>query len=147
MENDEEIPDSAIDPSRPLSEDHNHAFRSPFHQRVPVELEGIVALDILSVYEYAQRGNIKKMQNRAGQALMAAMDMSLHSCATEDEYSEARRRIWWMTVRAPQSVPVKHMGSGILTFSNPTVYLCSARRNCKQYGKDTLDRSVSLIHL
>ncbi|KAL2284140.1 hypothetical protein FJTKL_09122 [Diaporthe vaccinii] len=97
MENDEEIPDSAIDPSRSLSEDHNHAFRSPFHSRVPVELEGIVALDILSVYEYAQRGNIKKMQNRAGQALMAAMDMSLHSCATEDEYSEARRRIWWMT--------------------------------------------------
>lgn len=100
MENDEEIPDSAIDPSRPLSEDHNHAFRRPFHQRVPVELESIVALDVLSVYEYAQRGNIKKMQNRAGQALMAAMDMSLHSCATEDEYSEARRRIWWMTVRA-----------------------------------------------
>ncbi|KKY31140.1 putative c6 zinc finger domain-containing protein [Diaporthe ampelina] len=92
MENDEEIPDSAIDPSRPLSEDHNHAFRQPFHARVPVELESIIALDILSVYEYAQRGNIKKMQNRAGQALMAAMDMSLHSCATEDEYSEARRR-------------------------------------------------------
>ncbi|POS73014.1 hypothetical protein DHEL01_v208588 [Diaporthe helianthi] len=97
MESDEEIPDSAIDPSRPLSEEHNHNFRQPFHSRVPVELEGIVALDILSVYEYSQRGNIKKMQNRAGQALMAAMDISLHSCTTEDEFSEARRRIWWMT--------------------------------------------------
>lgn len=48
---------------------------------------------------------------------------------------------------SPLSVPVKHMGSGILTFSHPIVYLCSARRNCKQYGKDTLNRSVSLIHL
>lgn len=101
MESDEEIPDSAIDPSRPLSEEHNHNFRQPFHSHVPVELESIIALDVLSVYEYAQRGNIKKMQNRAGQALMAAMDMSLHSCTSEDEYSEARRRVWWMTVRTP----------------------------------------------
>ncbi|KAK2608271.1 hypothetical protein N8I77_006892 [Diaporthe amygdali] len=97
MESDEEIPDSATDPSRPLSEEHNHAFRRPFHARVPVELECIIALDILSVYEYAQRGNIKKMQNRAGQALMAGMDMSLHSCSIEDEFTEARRRVWWMT--------------------------------------------------
>lgn len=98
MENDEEIPDSAIEPPKALSEDHQHHFRQPFHPRVPVELENIIALDILSVYEYAQRGNLKKMQNRAGQALMAAMDMFLHSCTIEDEFTEARRRVWWMSV-------------------------------------------------
>lgn len=101
IEDDEDIPDSAVEPSRPLSEEHNHSFRSPFHPSLPVELESIVALDILSVYEYAQRGNLKKMQNRAGQALMNAMEMALHTCDVEDEFSEARRRVWWMTVRPP----------------------------------------------
>lgn len=98
IENDEEIPDSAVEPTKALSEDHQHTFRQPFHPRVPVELETIIALDILSIYEYAQRGNLKKMQTRAGQALMTAMDMSLHSCTIKDEFTEARRRVWWMSV-------------------------------------------------
>lgn len=98
IENDDEIPDSAIEPTRALSEEHRHNFRLPFHPQVPVELENIIALAILSVYEYAQRGNLKKMQNRAGQALMAAMDLSLHSCTIQDEFSEARRRVWWISV-------------------------------------------------
>lgn len=102
IENDEEIPDSAIAPHRALSSSTDEAqrqtLRRPFHAAVPVELEGIIALDILSVYEYSQRGNLKKMQKRAGQALLTAMDMSLHSCTVEDEFSEARRRAWWMTV-------------------------------------------------
>ncbi|KUI64443.1 hypothetical protein VM1G_11237 [Cytospora mali] len=97
IEKDEDIPDSAVEPSKPLSEDHDHNFRTPFHPCLPVELESIVALDILSVYEYAQRGNLKKMQNRAGQALMQAMEIWLQSCNLEDEFSEARRRVWWMT--------------------------------------------------
>lgn len=98
IENDEEIPDSAIEPPRALSDDHQHPFRRPFHPRVPIELERIITLDILSVYEYAQRGNLKKMQNRAGQALMSAMDLGLHSCSINDEFTEARRRVWWMSV-------------------------------------------------
>lgn len=98
IEGDEEIPASALEPPRALSEVHNHPLRRPLHPRVPVELERVVALCILSVYEYAQRGNLKKMQNRAGQAMMGAMDMSLHNCALEDEFAEARRRVWWMSV-------------------------------------------------
>lgn len=101
IENDEEIPDSAIAPHRALSAEdgtQRQNFRRPFHARVPIELETIIALDILSVYEYSQRGNLKKMQKRAGQALMTAMDLGLQSCTIEDEFSEARRRAWWMTV-------------------------------------------------
>lgn len=98
IESDEEIPDSAIEPPKALSEDHQHNFRRPFHPQVPVELETIIALDILSVYEYAQRGNLKKMQNRAGQALMSAFELHLHSCTIDDEFTEARRRVWWMSV-------------------------------------------------
>lgn len=100
IESDEEIPDSAFAPHRALAanETQRSNFRRPFHSAVPVELESIIALDILSVYEYSQRGNLKKMQKRAGQAFLAAMDLSLHSCTLEDEFSEARRRVWWMTV-------------------------------------------------
>lgn len=76
--------------------------RTPFHPRTPVELESILALLVLCVYEYAQRGNLLKMRYRAGQALVMAMNMSLHALGEEhDEFAEARRRAWWMTVRRP----------------------------------------------
>lgn len=51
------------------------------------------------MYEYAQRGNIVKMRDRASQALMRAMNLPLHDRGTEiDGFAEARRRTWWMTV-------------------------------------------------
>ena len=59
----------------------------------------VLALCIMCIYEYAQRGNLIKMRSRAGQALVLAMDMSLHSQGEiEDEFSEAKRRAWWMCV-------------------------------------------------
>ncbi|KAI1432207.1 hypothetical protein GGR50DRAFT_689103 [Xylaria sp. CBS 124048] len=98
IEHENERPDSPIDLSRALSDSDDEVFREKFHPRVPLEIENIIALDLLSVYEYAQRGNLKKMKARAGAALVAAMPLSLHSKSTvEDEYSEARRRAWWMT--------------------------------------------------
>lgn len=98
IENEEEIAESATEPQKALSEEHNTPLRLPFHPSVPIEMENIIALDVLSVYEYAQRGNLKKTQNRGGQALMAAMELGLHSSSVEDEFTEARRRVWWMTV-------------------------------------------------
>jgi hypothetical protein len=73
--------------------------RLPLHPNVPIDLESVLSLCVLAIYEYAQRGNIRKMQDRAGQALVSAMTMSLH-CQTNDNtrYAEARRRAWWMTV-------------------------------------------------
>ena len=54
---------------------------------------------MLSTYEYAQRGNIAKMRNRAGQAVNAAMDLGLHAKGNEEGYhAESNRRTWWMTV-------------------------------------------------
>ena len=98
IEIENEIPDSSVEPPRALSESPVDPARAPFHPLVPIELESIIALDILSVYEYAQRGNLKKMQNRAGQALMSAMALSIHACNEEDIFYEAKRRVWWMTV-------------------------------------------------
>ncbi|EED13990.1 conserved hypothetical protein [Talaromyces stipitatus ATCC 10500] len=95
-----EVPASSTSPAQVLSEGSDAYLCVPFHPHVPVELESIIALSILSVYEYAQRGNIKRMRQRAGQALMAAMDLSLHrepETEEPDEFTEARRRAWWMT--------------------------------------------------
>ena len=106
IEAESEIPDSATEPSKALESTPPPADRAPFHPRVPVELESIIALCLLSVYEYAQRGNIKKMRSRAGQALMdAMMTYSLHTQTDDDDFfAEAKRRVWWMTyVCATQS--------------------------------------------
>ncbi|KKK12745.1 C6 zinc finger domain protein, partial [Aspergillus ochraceoroseus] len=86
------VPADALSGGRPLIN------REPFHPQTPVELECILALLVLSVYEYTQRGNLLKMRYRAGQALAIALDMSLHALGEEyDEFTEARRRAWWMT--------------------------------------------------
>lgn len=97
VEADLELLDSSSDPSRALSDGAPMISRQPFHPKVPVALEAVLALVLLSAYEYAQRGNIRKMCNRAGQALTAAMSMSLHEIVEDDEYAEARRRAWWIT--------------------------------------------------
>ncbi|CAK7210566.1 hypothetical protein SCUCBS95973_000829 [Sporothrix curviconia] len=106
IEAESEIPDSATEPHKALESSPPPADRAPFHPRVPVELESIIALNLLSIYEYAQRGNIKKMRIRAGQALMEAMaSFSLHTQTDDsDFFAEAKRRVWWMTyVCATQS--------------------------------------------
>ncbi|GAP92301.1 putative C6 zinc finger domain-containing protein [Rosellinia necatrix] len=98
IENENERPESSVEPSRALNGSDDYVFREKFHPKVPLEIESIIALDLLSVYEYAQRGNLKKMRARAGAALVGAMTLFLHTKDdTEDEYSEARRRAWWMT--------------------------------------------------
>lgn len=97
LESERDIPEF-INPSTALAEPRDQFETHRLHQEVPQELEDIIALDILSFYEYAQRGNLKKMQSRAGQALVSAMALSLHESSEEDPYSEAKARVWWMTV-------------------------------------------------
>ncbi|KAL4936864.1 hypothetical protein BDV06DRAFT_227478 [Aspergillus oleicola] len=85
-------PFEASSSSRPLID------RECLHPQTPVGLESLLALLVLSIYEYTQRGNLLKMRYRAGQALAIALDMRLHSLGEEnDECAEARRRAWWMT--------------------------------------------------
>ena len=99
IEADCELQASSTDPSQALSGDRPTVDREPFHPRTPVELESVLALLVLSIYEYTQRGNLLKMRYRAGQALAIALDMCLHALGEEhDEFAEARRRAWWMTV-------------------------------------------------
>lgn len=90
---------SSTDPGQALSTPRPSVNREKLHPHTPQGLETLLALLILSVYEYSQRGNLLKMRYRASQALALALDMSLHSHMGDDEFSEARRRAWWMTVR------------------------------------------------
>jgi hypothetical protein len=100
IEIESELVDSTIQPSEALSNNPNILDRAPFHAQNPLENESIIALLLLSSYEYAQRGNISKMRNRAGQALNAAINLSLHArTGHEGYYTEANRRVWWMTVK------------------------------------------------
>ncbi|KAL1847065.1 hypothetical protein Plec18170_008841 [Paecilomyces lecythidis] len=97
IEMDSELLHSSVNPSDALSEGTHEFNREHFHPKLPIHLESVIALNLLSVYEYAQRGNMTKMRNRAGQALTAAMSMSLHEATENDQFAEARRRAWWMT--------------------------------------------------
>lgn len=99
IETDCELHASSTYPSDALTNERPLIDRESFHPKTPVELESLLALLVLSIYEYNQRGNLLKMRYRAGQALAIALDMSLHCLGEEfDEFAEARRRAWWMTV-------------------------------------------------
>lgn len=56
----------------------------------------ILALVLLSLYEYCQRGSISRMRSRANQAITVAMDHRLHGLGTLA--TEAQRRSWWSAV-------------------------------------------------
>ncbi|PYH36105.1 fungal specific transcription factor domain-containing protein [Aspergillus neoniger CBS 115656] len=79
-------------------EDKVKSLRSTLHPAVPRKLEAVYALGILSLYECCQHGNIPKMRIRANQALITAMDMSLHKGTANGDYSDAQRRCWWVTI-------------------------------------------------
>ncbi|KAI5306454.1 hypothetical protein KEM56_000844 [Ascosphaera pollenicola] len=98
VEQDHEIEESDANPAGALQQQFSSPKRPPLHPFLPVELEVLIALMILSVYEYAQRGNCTKMRIRAGEAYILAMGMGLHKLGLEtDMFTEGRRRAWWMT--------------------------------------------------
>lgn len=100
IEIESELLDSSIQPAEALSNEQPPIERRRFHPQAPLENESVLALLMLSTYEYAQRGNISKMRNRAGQAVVKAMELGLHAKGHEEgEDGEANRRAWWMTVR------------------------------------------------
>ncbi|KAM6529997.1 hypothetical protein FALCPG4_008120 [Fusarium falciforme] len=116
IEIESEIPESSVDPAKALLQTPRCDSREPFHPEVPLELESIIALDILSAYEYAQRGNLKKMESRAGQALMAAMSLSLHLRDDDGEPNEAKRRY----ICVSQAAIVGNIEPSILAVFIPT---------------------------
>ncbi|EFE36860.1 uncharacterized protein ARB_04386 [Trichophyton benhamiae CBS 112371] len=105
IEAESDLQESVTSPSDALTHNSTVPTRLMVHPLTPTDLEGILALLILSIYEYTQRGNLIKMRHRAGQAYIMAMNLSLHAITHDDSpFAEARRRAWWMTVRE-DSIP------------------------------------------
>ncbi|KAH8194721.1 hypothetical protein TruAng_011114 [Truncatella angustata] len=114
VETESEHPDSAVEPSRALEDSDDEVHRQAFHQRVPVQLESIIALNLLSVYEYAQRGNLKRMRTRANAALMAAMiinickkpafDVFVPSFTAKMPVIEADAEAWPLYIKSQQAI-------------------------------------------
>lgn len=101
IEIENEVLASTTSPADALSWDSSSFQRDQFHPLVPIELECILAFLVLGTYEYAQRGNLIKLRNRAAQAMDACTRLSLHQedpQSPENQFTEARRRAWWMTV-------------------------------------------------
>lgn len=92
-----EIDDSG--PSSKLRLGDMRSSSSSFHPDLPIQLDPILSLVVLAIYEYVQRGNVSRMRARINQAVTTAMDMSLHALGgSANESSEALRRAWWITV-------------------------------------------------
>ncbi|OIW34945.1 hypothetical protein CONLIGDRAFT_32006 [Coniochaeta ligniaria NRRL 30616] len=88
------------------------SLRSPVHPHVPLEVETPMALCLISMYQYLHHGNATKMRQLAEEAFDSSVKLSLHIIPHDDtNFSEARRRTWWMTV-SPFSgellIPPKH---------------------------------------
>ncbi|PSN61601.1 FMN-linked oxidoreductase [Corynespora cassiicola Philippines] len=81
--------------------------RLPIHSQVPIQLEPVMALCILSAFEYLQHGDIEKMARLSSRAIQSAQAMSLHMLG--DSYvndSEAARRTWWMACMCNYNVSI-----------------------------------------
>ena len=74
----------------------DHPVEGKLHPHLPPQLHPILALVVLSVYEYCHCGNISRMRIRANQAVTTAMDYSLHQLG--GNALEAQRRAWWSAV-------------------------------------------------
>ncbi|KAJ5152365.1 hypothetical protein N7492_010660 [Penicillium capsulatum] len=89
----------ASTPSSHLTQNDMPQDASVLHSKVLQQLDPILALVTLAMYEYCQRGNISHMRARVNQAITTSMDTSLHKLSSSTtEYSEAQRRAWWMTM-------------------------------------------------
>ncbi|KAL5359441.1 hypothetical protein BJX96DRAFT_58059 [Aspergillus floccosus] len=98
------------------------APRSSFLAKVPLELEPVLALSLLSMYEYCQRGSRWKMRARANLALTTAMDMSLHTLSPEvPESVDAKRRAWWATVFSVYQSSICNATSPIIYMDDPRI--------------------------
>lgn len=94
-----EIDDLSPTLNSSLSELESARAEQSLHPHIPAPIYPVLALVALSIYEYCQRGNVSRMRARGNQAMTTAMDISIHNLgSTENEFSEAQRRAWWMTV-------------------------------------------------
>ncbi|KAB8067992.1 hypothetical protein BDV29DRAFT_196020 [Aspergillus leporis] len=110
-----EIDEHAIPGPRPT----NLVNQGCLHPDVTRQLHPILALVVLSMYEFCQCGSVARMRNRANQALITAMDFSLHALGSSA--SEAQRRAWWAAAFVVHHSSILHFSAPIITASDPRI--------------------------
>ncbi|EHA25366.1 hypothetical protein ASPNIDRAFT_131021 [Aspergillus niger ATCC 1015] len=117
---------------------------SPLHPDIPRQMEPVLALALLSLYECCQRGNVSKMRIRANQALTMAMDLSLHT-----QNCTITRQLSNETIHDQGCLPfslhneIKHLESSLLDIATETDrYRCIA--NCQGTEADA-ERSFYVL--
>ncbi|KAJ5122319.1 hypothetical protein N7448_003451 [Penicillium atrosanguineum] len=96
--------------------------KSSLHSQVPAQLEQTLALVVLSIYEYCQRGNVSRMRARINQAITTAMDISLHNLgSSQTAHSEAQRRTWWITMFVAYLSSNLHLAPPVITLDDPRI--------------------------
>ncbi|KAJ5724632.1 hypothetical protein N7493_006360, partial [Penicillium malachiteum] len=83
------------------------------------QLGPIIALVLLSVYEYCRRGNISRMRSRANQAVTAAMDLSLHHLGPGA--TETQLRTWWSAMLVLYLSSIDQQVSPIISLNDPRI--------------------------
>ncbi|OJZ88121.1 hypothetical protein ASPFODRAFT_205282 [Aspergillus luchuensis CBS 106.47] len=83
------------------------------------QLSPVLALVLLSIYEYCQRGNVSRMRSRANQAVTAAMDLGLHCLGITA--MEAPRRAWWSAMFVLYLSSVDQQVSPIITLDDSRI--------------------------
>lgn len=73
--------------------------RSVLHAELPSSLEPVLALLLLGAYESCQNSDRRQMRSRVYDALVLAMDLSIHvKDPVAPEEDPVKARVWWMTV-------------------------------------------------
>ncbi|RAL08268.1 putative Zn(II)2Cys6 transcription factor, partial [Aspergillus homomorphus CBS 101889] len=120
--------------------------RNGLHPTVPPRIEPVLALGLLSLYEYSQRGSTSKMRARANQALTLAMDLSVHTENVQTRCLDAHRRCWWATVFLVYLSSILNASPPLITFDDlriTTIY--PEFRGCREPWPLFMNAQVALF--
>ncbi|KAL4932177.1 Zn(II)2Cys6 transcription factor [Aspergillus undulatus] len=120
--------------------------RSTLHPEIPRRMEPVLALGLLSLYEYCQRGSIPRMRAWANQALTAAMDLSLHMENPETGCWDAHRRCWWATLFLVYQSSILYGSDPIITFDDHRITTMFPEfRGCREPWPLVVNAQVALL--
>ncbi|KAL4953919.1 hypothetical protein BDW69DRAFT_205499 [Aspergillus filifer] len=120
--------------------------RSTLHPEIPRIIEPVLALALLSMYEYCQRGSVLRMRTWANQAMTSAMDLSLHVETADTDCLDAQRRCWWATLFLVYQSSIISGSDPIVTFDDHRITTMFPEfRGCREPWPLIVSAQVALL--
>ncbi|KAL4971398.1 hypothetical protein BDW66DRAFT_165272 [Aspergillus desertorum] len=120
--------------------------RNALHPDIPRTIEPVLALALLSLYEYCQRGSVPRMRTWANQALTSAMDLSLHVESSDMDCLDAHRRCWWATLFLVYQSSILSGSDPIVTFDDHRITTMFPEfRGCREPWPLVVNAQVALL--